>query len=50
MTLTISAKDRPKDKNFHYSLEIPDRQLLLTTLAICGTIIFCSAAKYLTKK
>lgn len=45
MRLTIAARDKKANQDFHYDLEISDKQVILTTLAICGTILACVALK-----
>ncbi|WP_018165432.1 hypothetical protein [Streptococcus henryi] len=45
MRLTIAARDKKANQDFHYDLEISDKQVILTTLAICGTILACIALK-----
>ncbi|MDY5635451.1 hypothetical protein ACVRXS_02675 [Streptococcus orisratti] len=41
MKLTITATDKPKEQEFHYELEISNKQVITTT--ICTTLIICSA-------
>ena len=45
MKLSITASDKPNEQEFNYSLNISDRVLLFSTLAICGTIALCSSMK-----
>ncbi|MGT2961064.1 hypothetical protein [Streptococcus caballi] len=48
MKLTISATDKSEQKDFHYSLEVSDRQLL-ATLA-CVTLLIGTAIVTRKKK
>lgn len=48
MKLDISATDKSKQADFHYSLEISDRQLL-ATLA-CATLLISTAIVTRKKK
>lgn len=50
MKLKITATDKPKQKDFSYSLEISDKQILTTVLAVCGTILLGTFVKGCLKK
>lgn len=50
MKLDITASDKPKQKDFSYSLEISDKQILTTACAVCGTILFGTFLKGYFKK
>lgn len=41
MKLTITATDKPKQKHFHYQLEMSERQVM--TMVICATVLAYSA-------
>ncbi|MGT2751063.1 hypothetical protein ACVRXF_09220 [Streptococcus orisasini] len=50
MKLDITASDKPKQKEFSYSLEISDGQMLTTVAAVCGTVLLSLLIKSHLKK
>lgn len=49
MKLDITASDKPKQKDFSYSLEISDKQILTTACAVCGMVLLGPFSKAILK-